>query len=85
MTVTVTDAPDGYPGDIRNAQVQFFNRGTNTLLGTANVTASDSNPTVGTATLNWAATPGTDTIGFVVTNYYNRNSSADNATITVSK
>jgi hypothetical protein len=83
LIVTVTDIPDGYPGDIRNAQVQFYDRGTNALLGTAAVTSTDANPTVGTATLNWAAAPGTYTIGFVVTNYYTRNNAADNVQVTV--
>jgi hypothetical protein len=85
LTVTLTDNTDAYSGDIRNAQVQFYNRATNTLLGTASVTASNANPTLGTATLNWTATPGTYTIGFVVTGYYTRNNSADNTTVTVTR
>jgi hypothetical protein len=31
----------------------------------------------------WTTTPGTYTIGFVVGNYYLRNNTADNVTITV--
>jgi hypothetical protein len=51
LTVTVSDIADGYPGDIGNAQVQFYNRVTNALLGTAAVTSTQSNPTIGTATI----------------------------------
>jgi len=83
LTVTVSDIADGYRGDIRNAQVQFYDRVTNALLGTAAVTSNDANPTVGTATINWAAAPGTYTIGFSVTNYYSRGNAADNVQVTV--
>jgi YVTN family beta-propeller protein len=98
LTVAVKDitavpgdpAWDPYPGDIRNAQVSFIDRSTNMILGTVWVTASDTNPTVGSATFNWPVNLGTAksksyTIGFIVGYYYRRNSTADNVTITVSK
>jgi hypothetical protein len=80
---------DDTPGDIRRAQVAFIDRATNVILGTVPV-VSDGDPTVGTATLNWAASLGTATskkytIGFIVTGYYYRNSPAENVTVTVSK
>jgi hypothetical protein len=84
LTVTVTDSADGYPGDIRNAQVQFYNRATGALLGTVNVMANDpANPTTGTATLNWPTSAGTYTVGFAVVNYYSRSNTADNVVVTV--
>jgi len=99
LTVTVKDitamlgdpAYDAYPGDIRNAQVQFIDRATNTVLGTANVASLiGSGTTTGTATFNWSVNLGTATsksytIGFAVLNYYTRNSTADNVVVTVSK
>ncbi|HMC67909.1 MAG TPA: MBG domain-containing protein, partial [Mycobacteriales bacterium] len=52
ITAMVGDpASDATAGDIRNAQVQFFDRGTNTILGTVNV-SSGADTTVGTATFN---------------------------------
>jgi hypothetical protein len=91
ITAMIGDpAWDGNAGDIRNAQVQFWDRTANILLGTATVTATGDTATVGTATLNWSvnlgtATSKTFTIGFVVANYYNRNQAADNVNITVNK
>ena len=98
LSVTVKDitaatgdtAWDGNPGDIRNAQVQLIDRGTNIVLGTATVSATGSTATVGTATFNWSVNLGTASskvfsIGFLVTNYYNRNSTLDNVSITVTK
>jgi hypothetical protein len=91
ITAMIGDpAWDGKAGDIRNAQVQFIDRGTNTVLGTVNVSASGDTATVGTATFNWSVNLGTATskaftIGFLVTNYYNRNSTLDNVNITVNK
>ena len=97
LTVTVKDITaaigdpewDANPGDIRNAQVWFIDRATNTILGTANVTA-DGDRTVGTATYNWAVNLGTAqartyTIGFIIGNYYYRNSDGENAVVKVSK
>jgi Bacterial Ig domain len=77
LTVSVTEFGDTAFGDIKLANVQFWNRATNAVLGTVNVAAD------GTATLNWTTTPGTYSIGFVVGNYYLRNNAADNITVTV--
>jgi YVTN family beta-propeller protein len=79
---------DANAGDIRNAQVAFIDRATNTILGLVPVTGSD--PRVGTATYNWSVNLGTArsksyTIGFIVTYYYNRNNVTDNAVVVVSK
>jgi hypothetical protein len=82
MTVPVVDVADGDRGDIGNATVGFINRGTGLTIGTATVVATGDH-TTGTATLTWAATPGTYVIGFSVSNYYIRNNTADNVTITV--
>jgi hypothetical protein len=89
--VTGDAAWDATAGDIRNAQVSFIDRSTNLILGTVNVAlAGGADPKLGVATFNWAvnlgtATSKTFTIGFIVTNYYNRNQIADNVTVTVSK
>jgi len=82
LTAMVTDMADGYRGDVRNAKVQFVDRSTGTVLGTA-VVVPIGDGTTGTATLNWAATPKAYTIGFVVLNYYTRNNALDNVNITV--
>jgi hypothetical protein len=91
LTATVRDitavpadpASDPYAGDIRNAQVQFIDRTTNTVLGTVNVVVG-TDPMVGTASFTWSGvTANTYTIGFVVTNYYNRNQPADNVMVRV--
>jgi len=85
LKVIVSEPADGSPGELRNAQVQFIDRGTSTLLGTVNVAAD------GTAILpNWApnlagANSKDFTIGFVVIGYYTRNSTLDNVTVTVTK
>jgi hypothetical protein len=81
---------DNLPGDIRNAQVQLIDRGTNTVLATATVAATGDTATVGVATFNWSVSLGaamskTDTLGFNVLNYYLHNSTTDNVSITVSK
>jgi predicted RNA-binding protein len=100
LTVTVKDisamvgdaAFDAFAGDIRNAQVQFIDRATNAVLGTATVnTLIGPGTTTGTATLNWSVNLGTSmsktyTIGFTVLNYYTRsNFASDNVVVTVSK
>jgi hypothetical protein len=87
--VTGDAAWDANGGDISKAQVQFVDRGTNITLGVVDVVRS-ADPTVGTATFNWSVDLGTAaskayTIGFIVTNYYNRNQTVDNVTVTVSK
>ena len=84
LKVVVSEPADGSAGDLRTAQVQFYDRATGTLLGISNV-AQD-----GTAIYNWAANLGTAnsktfTIGFIVAGYYTRNSTLDNVSITVSK
>jgi hypothetical protein len=84
LRVLVTEPADGSPGELRTAQVQFYDRATGTLLGTSSV-AQD-----GTAVFNWAANLGTAnsktfTIGFIVAAYYTRNSTLDNVSITISK
>jgi hypothetical protein len=82
LTVKVQDA-DATPGDLRLAQVMFINRGTGAVLATVNAAAD------GTATYNWPVTitgnSQTFQVGFVVTNYYNRNVATDNRTIEVCK
>jgi hypothetical protein len=91
ITAVANDpAWDPYPGDIRNAQVSFIDRSTNTTLGIVSPTLSGSDPTVGTATLNWTANLGTAksksyTIGFMVGYYYKRNLAVDNVVVVVSK
>jgi hypothetical protein len=79
LTASVTELADGYPGDITLATVQFVNRATNAVLGSVAVGAD------GRATYNWTAAPGTYSIGFVIGNYYTRNNSADNVSITVTR
>ncbi len=87
---------DAYPGDIRNAKVRFVNRDLletdpgyyiSGLLNVGLVNPTD--PTVGAATYNWNKTITGDaqifTIGIIVNNYYCRNSSDDDALITVAK
>jgi VCBS repeat-containing protein len=79
LTAAVTELPDGLAGDIQLATVQFINRSTGAVLGSATV-GSD-----GKATFLWTATAGTYAIGFSVGNYYTRNNVADNVSITVTK
>ena len=83
-SVTGDPSWEANAGDIRNATVSFLDRGTGAILGTVAVGAN------GVATLNWtvdlgASTTKTYTIGFLVSNYYNRNSTTDNATVVVNK
>jgi len=91
ITAAVGDPSwDNNPGDIRNATVSFLDRSTNAIIATVPVVLSGTDPTQGAATFNWAVNLGTATsktfsIGFVVSNYYNRNNTADNVNITVSK
>ena len=77
LTVSLKET-DSSPGDITLAQVQFFNRATNTVIGTVFKVAAD-----GTASIDWTTTPGTYTIGVVVSNYYSRNNTADNKILNV--
>ena len=98
LTATVRDITavpgdlrwDNNPGDIRNATVSFVDRSTGLILGTVTPVASDSSATTGTATYIWPVNLGNAksksyTIGLIVGYYYNRNSSADNVSIVVSK
>jgi VCBS repeat-containing protein len=82
LTVKVQNA-DATPGDLRLAQVMFMNRSTGAVLATVNAAAD------GTATYNWPVTITGNSqsfqVGFVVTNYYNRNLTSDNRTIEVCK
>ncbi|RXK61660.1 DNRLRE domain-containing protein [Lacibacter luteus] len=83
---------DAFEGDIRNATATFINRENNTVIA-ANVplvlvTNGDTKTAI--ASYNWNVDIGTAnsqsyTIGIVVNNFYTRNSSADNAIVTVSK
>ena len=84
LSANVTELADGLPGDLRNATVAFIDRTTAATIATVNVGAN------GVATFDWSvnlgtATTKTYTIGFVVSNYYNRNNTADNATVVVNK
>jgi Bacterial Ig-like domain (group 3) len=88
--VTGDAAWDNFGGDIRNATVSFVDRSTAAIIATVNVALSGSDPKVGVATFNWPVNLGTATsqtisIGFIVSNYYNRNSTLDNVNITVNK
>jgi hypothetical protein len=91
ITAVIGDpAWDPYPGDIRNATVTFIDRATSTNIATVNVTLSGSDPKLGVVTYNWPVNLGTATsksftIGLIVSNYYNRSSTSDDATINVSK
>jgi hypothetical protein len=84
-------AYDPYAGDIRNAKVTFINRDNNTVIASnlpVGLVGTDTQ--TGTATYNWSVNLGTQnsqsyTVGIIVTNYYTRNSSADNTVVTVSE
>jgi len=83
-------AYDLYAGDITLAKVIFVNRATGATIATVPVTATAPDKTVGTATFSWpvdigTATSQTYTVGVIVTGYYTRNSTTENATIIVSK
>jgi hypothetical protein len=84
LRATVTEVADGTPGDRRNATVTFIDRATSLTIATVNCDVN------GVATFDWAVNLGAAasksyTIGFIVSNYYNRSSTADNATIVVNK
>jgi YVTN family beta-propeller protein len=90
ISATTEAAGDGDPGDVRNANVTFVDRSTNAIIGTANVALTGSDQTVGEATFNWTASIGTSssksfTIGMIVGNAYNRNSTTEDAVVVVSK
>lgn len=89
--VTQDIAHDPYTGDIRNAEVKFIDRETNSVLCIAPVglvTLSDNK--TGTATCDWVVDIGQAdsqdfTIGIIVNDYYIRDASADNTILTISK
>jgi hypothetical protein len=96
ITVNVSDitavdaASDPDAGDIGTATVTFVNRTTLATLATVTVTPNIDRKT-GTATYNFPASAlgagasTTITFGFIVSGAYNRNNTADNATITITK
>jgi hypothetical protein len=92
IAVTGDPAYDAYPGDIRNAKVSFINRDTNTVI-VSNLPVglvSSGDTKTGAATYNWSVNIGTNdsqqyTIGIIVSGYYTRNASTDDAVVTVSK
>jgi hypothetical protein len=89
--------PDNYPGDVRNALVDFVNL--NTYPATTIVSGlkpglvSSTDTTTGTVTYNWNITINCNsapcsqqyTIGIMVHGYYTRNSSADDTVVTVAQ
>jgi hypothetical protein len=92
ITAVIGDpACDMYAGDIRNATVTFVNRGNNTPIATVPVgLVNPSDTKTGTATYVWNVNIGNAdsesyTIGFIVNNWYTRNSSADDEVVTVKK
>jgi hypothetical protein len=91
ISATLEAGTDTHAGDVRLAQVMFFNRTNNAVIATVNVTLPDPNvKSVGVATYDWkvdigSAAAKTYKVGFVVANYYNRNSTLDDATIVVTR
>jgi YVTN family beta-propeller protein len=90
--VPADPATDGFPGDIRTATVKFVDRGTgNATLCTAPVLlVSAGTQQVGSASCTATVSLGAQsslslTVGTVVGGNYTRDSSADNAAVTVSK
>ncbi len=79
--------PDG--GTVANARVAFVNRETGAVIGEVPVTASKSDPRIGTAAFNWTVNLGAPTtttfqVGVIVKNYYDANDAAADQSITVS-
>ena len=90
LVAAVTEKADGFRGDVRNAQVAFLDRSTNTVIGTAYVTDCDADCTSGLARVTWNVNLGsakskTFTIGFLVTGYYSRSNTLDNVNIVITK
>jgi hypothetical protein len=91
QAVLAEAAGDVDPGDVRNATVNFVNRSTGLIIGTATVALPDPlNSTTGEAVFNWSVNLGTSTsqsftVGMTVGNYYIRNNALDNVTVTVLK
>jgi VCBS repeat-containing protein len=92
---TADAATDSFEGDISYAKVTFVNRDASNapIAGCVDIPVqlvSGADTRTGTVTCNWSANIGSAdsdqfTIGIVVSNYYNRNASTDNAVVTVSK
>ena len=87
---TVDAAGDTTVGDIRLARVTILNRAGGVIGANLPVTIDPDDPSGldGVATVNWTANIGTNltqtfTFGFIVSNYYTRNSTLDDATLTV--
>jgi hypothetical protein len=92
ITATSDAAGDASPGDIRNATVTFVDRDNgNAVIATVPVgLASSGDAMTGTATYDWAVNIGSAgskqfRVGIIAGNYYTRNSSDDNAVVTVSR
>jgi hypothetical protein len=88
ISITADAAGDVDAGDISKANVAFVNRSTGATIAIVNVTPTDL--TSGTVTYNWNVDIGANasqsfSVGFIVGNYYLRNSSTDNVTVVVSK
>ncbi|HSV86687.1 MAG TPA: ExeM/NucH family extracellular endonuclease [Levilinea sp.] len=91
ITATNDPARDDFPGDIRNAQVTFVDHETNATLCSAPVGLVDVNDaSTGAATCTWMANLGSADslsvrVGVVVSGYYTRNDTADDAIVTISR
>ena len=91
--ITVVDAvSDPAGGDISKATVVFYNRDTGVAISGAIpvVLVNASDPTVGTVTFNWAPTLGAANsqvfrIAMMVSTYYNRYDTSDDALVTLTK
>lgn len=91
--VTGDLATDAYPGDIRNATVTFVDRdnGNAVFCSTGPIQLLDpADLKAGTGSCQWTTDIGSAdsvsySIGIVIGGYYTRNSSADDALVTVSK
>lgn len=93
LSANIQDKEDGYRGDIRNAQVRFVNRDTDSPISgwipVSNlINANDT--TLGTVSFPWSTTISGDsesyTIGIIVNNgYYIRDSSEDDTVVTIYK
>jgi hypothetical protein len=86
----VTPASDADPGDVSMANVAFVDRATGTVIQIVPVTADPKDPRVGKVVYQWPVNIGrnssqTFTIGMSVGNQYIRNSTADDAKVTVVK
>jgi hypothetical protein len=91
LSATIKDTSGG-AGTVTNATVTFVNRANGSPIA-SNLPVSlvsSTDPTTGTASYNWSVNIGTNssqsfTIGIIVGNDYSRNSSSDDAIVTISK